>query len=89
VFLREYDSEAFAGLGTPVAYLVDEHGIVAEPVALGATDVVNLARRVASEGRATAAGPDAGRLTVDEHEDHQTDDQVDHGELTRLPDGRT
>jgi peroxiredoxin len=37
-------AEGFAGLGTPVAYLVDELGVVAEPLALGATEVVELAR---------------------------------------------
>jgi peroxiredoxin len=46
--LRDDDRvEGFQGLGTPVAYLVDEHGIVAEPLALGATEVVDLARLAA------------------------------------------
>jgi hypothetical protein len=48
LFLRDDGAEAFAGLGTPVAYLVDKHGVVAEPAALGATEVVALARRVAT-----------------------------------------
>jgi peroxiredoxin len=38
------------GLGTPVAYLIDEEGAVAEAAALGATDVVALARRIATRG---------------------------------------
>jgi hypothetical protein len=42
---------AFDGLGTPVAYLVDEQGIVAAPVALGAPDVVALARAALSASR--------------------------------------
>jgi peroxiredoxin len=38
---------AFDGMGTPVAYLIDKHGTVAESVALGATEVVSLARALA------------------------------------------
>ena len=37
----------FDGVGTPVAYLLDEHGNVASPLALGAPPVVQLAREVA------------------------------------------
>jgi peroxiredoxin len=37
-------AEAFAGLGTPVAYLIDADGRVAKPLALGAPAVVALAR---------------------------------------------
>ena len=37
-------AEAFVGLGTPVAYLVDAAGVVAETIALGATEVMDLAR---------------------------------------------
>jgi peroxiredoxin len=37
-------AEAFAGLGTPVAYLIDTDGRVARPLALGAPAVVALAR---------------------------------------------
>jgi Coenzyme PQQ synthesis protein D (PqqD) len=49
VVLMERDDEAaFAGLGTPAAYLVDEHGLVAEPAALGATEVLAVARRHAA-----------------------------------------
>lgn len=39
---------AFAGLGTPVAYLVDEEGRVASPLAVGANEVPELARSVAA-----------------------------------------
>lgn len=46
VFQRGDGAEGFAGLGTPVAYLVNENGAVAEPVALGAVEVVALARRI-------------------------------------------
>jgi peroxiredoxin len=37
------------GLGTPVAYLIDEEGDVAQAAALGATDVVALAGRIAAQ----------------------------------------
>jgi peroxiredoxin len=40
--------EIFRGLGTPVAYLVDEKGRVAKPLAVGADEVVALAESVAS-----------------------------------------
>jgi peroxiredoxin len=40
--------QPFQGLGTPVAYLLDEEGRVAEPLALGALDVPALARAAAS-----------------------------------------
>jgi peroxiredoxin len=39
--------EAFAGLGTPAAYLLDEKGRVAKPLALGADQVPALARAAA------------------------------------------
>lgn len=42
--------EVFTGLGTPVAYLVDEEGRVAEPLALGALEVPELLR-AAADGR--------------------------------------
>ena len=38
---------AFAGIGTPAAYLLDEHGRVAKPMALGADAVPSLAREAA------------------------------------------
>jgi peroxiredoxin len=41
-------AEAFAGLGTPVAYLVDVDGRVAAPLALGSPAVVALARAAIS-----------------------------------------
>lgn len=37
----------FDGIGTPVAYLLDEQGNVASPLALGAPPVVQLAREIA------------------------------------------
>jgi peroxiredoxin len=42
--------EIFAGLGTPAAYLVDERGAIASPVAVGAVQVPALAK--AAAGRA-------------------------------------
>jgi hypothetical protein len=55
--VRGPDSAAlFAGMGTPVAYLLDTEGRVASPLAYGAVDVVRLARLAA--GRDTSAdGP--------------------------------
>jgi peroxiredoxin len=47
--------EAFAGLGTPAAYLLDEKGRVAKPLALGADQVPSLARAAAG-GKARPAG---------------------------------
>jgi peroxiredoxin len=41
--------EFFASLGTPVAYLVDEEGHIAERLAVGANEVPALARRAAVE----------------------------------------
>lgn len=43
--------KAFEGMGTPVAYLLDEQGRVAEPVAVGANEVPELARTAATDGR--------------------------------------
>ena len=40
--------DGFADLGTPVAYLLDEEGNVAEALVLGATDVMGLASRIAA-----------------------------------------
>ena len=52
LLLQDEQREApfFRGLGTPVAYLLDEQGRVAEPLAGGADQVAALARRVA-DGR--------------------------------------
>jgi peroxiredoxin len=41
--------EAFASLGTPVGYLLDEQGRVAEPLAIGAEQLPELVRRAAGE----------------------------------------
>jgi len=48
--------EAFAHLGTPVAYLLDEQGRVAEPLAVGADRVPELARRAADRKRTRLPG---------------------------------
>jgi Coenzyme PQQ synthesis protein D (PqqD)/AhpC/TSA family len=53
LLLRDEAAEGFAGMGTPVAYILDEQGIVAEPVALGATEVVQLARAIVSSSAFT------------------------------------
>jgi peroxiredoxin len=65
---------AFAGIGTPAAYLIDEHGRVAKPMALGADEVPSLAREAAgrqlklsterplSESRIQREGLPAGTL---------------------------
>ena len=39
--------DPFPGMGTPVAYLIDEHGRVADELAYGALEVPQLARRAA------------------------------------------
>jgi peroxiredoxin len=48
--------EPFRSLGTPVAYLLDEHGRVAEPLAVGAEAVPTLAREATSAGRKRLPG---------------------------------
>jgi peroxiredoxin len=49
LLMQADDTEsAFDGLGTPVAYLVDGTGFVAQPIALGAPNVVALARAALS-----------------------------------------
>ena len=42
--------KAFEGMGTPVAYLLDEQGRVAQPIASGANEVPELAREAATDG---------------------------------------
>jgi peroxiredoxin len=54
------DLEAFAGLGTPSAYLLDAEGRVAEPLAIGAIQVPALARLAA--GVSEEEGPRKTRL---------------------------
>src|SRR5439155_1202385 len=41
--------EAFQNMGTPVAYLLDEQGQVAQPIAVGAEQVPALAREAVAE----------------------------------------
>lgn len=48
LLLNETPLPAFQNQGTPVAYLVDEHGIVAHSLAVGANDVPTLARTALS-----------------------------------------
>ena len=43
--------DAFAHVGTPVAYLLDEKGRIAKPLALGADEVPRLAREAAGKRR--------------------------------------
>jgi peroxiredoxin len=43
--------DAFAQVGTPVAYLLDEKGRIAKPLALGADEVPRLAREAAGKRR--------------------------------------
>ncbi len=51
LLLKESESlEAFQNMGTPSAYLLDEQGRVAQPLAVGANDVPVLAREAASVG---------------------------------------
>jgi peroxiredoxin len=53
VLLADDDAslKAFSKVGTPAAYLVDEHGQVATSLVLGADKVAELAREVAGTGR--------------------------------------
>jgi peroxiredoxin len=52
MLLEESESlKAFEHMGTPVAYLLDEEGRVAQPMAVGAEAVPALAREAASEGK--------------------------------------
>lgn len=66
LFLLQKDAagiEPFQGLGTPVAYLLDEKGLVAKPLAVGADQVPVLARYMV--GKATEAELDtAGRKGI-------------------------
>ena len=48
VLLQEEQIAAFSGIGTPAAYLLDEEGRVAAPLALGANEVPELAAQAAS-----------------------------------------
>ncbi|MDP9301508.1 MAG: peroxiredoxin family protein [Actinomycetota bacterium] len=59
--------DAFARTGTPAAYLVDEHGRVAKPMALGADQVPELAREAAGRqlGLATERPLSESRLMRD------------------------
>jgi peroxiredoxin len=47
---EQKELKAFEGMGTPVAYLLDEQGRVAQAVAVGAKEVPELAREAASDG---------------------------------------
>jgi peroxiredoxin len=49
--------EGFAHMGTPVAYLLDEKGRIAKPVAVGARDVPQLAAHAAGHGRLQTERP--------------------------------
>ncbi len=54
---------AFRHLGTPVAYLLDVHARVSEPLAVGADAVLDQARRLAAESHRVARGL-AGRRSL-------------------------
>ena len=47
------DARVFDGLGTPAAYLIDEEGRVAEPLAVGAHHVPGLARKAVTAAAKT------------------------------------
>jgi peroxiredoxin len=49
--------EGFIGVGTPAAYLVDEQGVVASPLMVGADKVADLAREQADRPRGLATRP--------------------------------
>ncbi len=48
--------DPFAGLGTPVAYVLDAEGRIAEPLQFGAVEVPNMARQLAGLEPAESAG---------------------------------
>ncbi len=56
VYLVDRALDAFGGVGTPAAYLVERGGEVVESLAVGASQVAALARRVATAG---SVGPSA------------------------------
>jgi peroxiredoxin len=66
ILLHPDDSQldAFTHLGTPVAYLVDEQGRVAEPIAIGANDVPVLARDAAQGRRRLASERPLGESRI-------------------------
>jgi peroxiredoxin len=52
LLLKDSESlSAFKHMGTPVAYLLDEEGRVAQPIAVGADAVPALARETAADGK--------------------------------------
>jgi peroxiredoxin len=51
ILLLKDSLPAFGHVGTPVAYLLDEQGLVARPIAVGAEEVPVLARVAASNGK--------------------------------------
>ena len=61
-------ADPFPAMGTPVAYLLDTEGRVAEPLAYGADEVPALARRAA--GLETQSGPSAPADDHDHGHDH-------------------
>jgi thiol-disulfide isomerase/thioredoxin len=74
VLLREGAEEDFADpfpdMGTPVAYLLDAEGRVAEPLAYGADQVPLLARRAAGLEAKPAAASAAAPAADHDHEGH-------------------
>ncbi|HEY3210168.1 MAG TPA: PqqD family peptide modification chaperone [Actinomycetota bacterium] len=62
-------ADPFPAMGTPVAYLLDAEGRVAEPLAYGALEVPVLARRAAG-----VAEPEANPVTDQDHDPGQDHD---------------
>jgi peroxiredoxin len=65
LILQETPIEAFDGLGTPVAYLVDEEGRTAHPLAIGADQVLDLAREAAPKAALKKLPLSASRIERD------------------------
>jgi peroxiredoxin len=57
VLLSSQPVEGFIGVGTPAAYLVDEQGVVASPLMVGADKVADAARELAGRRRGLATKP--------------------------------
>lgn len=70
-------ADPFPGMGTPMAYLIDEAGVIAEPLAAGAGEVPVLLRTIAGV-EAPAAEPTAPVHDHDHDHDHDGHDHGDH-----------
>ena len=66
--------DPFPAMGTPVAYLVDTEGRIAEPLAYGANEVPSLARRAAG-----VAEPETAAAAEHDHDHHGDEHEHESG----------